>query len=52
MQNEEETQNTLKISHLQKLQHYEYEHQGKITNVKMEVTEIMAEEKNHYQTDF
>ena len=49
MQNEEETHNTLVISHLQKVQHHEYEHQENITNVKVEGSEIMAEEDNHHQ---
>ena len=49
MQNEEETHNTLVISHLQKVQHHEYEHQENITNVKVEGQEIMAEEDNHHQ---
>ena len=49
MQSEEETHNTLVISHLQKVQHHEYEHQENITNVKVEGAEIMAEEDNHHQ---
>ena len=48
MQSEEETHNTLVISHLQKVQHHEYEHQENITNVKVEGAEIMAEEDNHH----
>ena len=48
MQTEEETHNTLVISHLQKVQHHEYEHQENITNVKVEGAEIMAEEDTHH----
>jgi len=48
MQTEEETHNTLVISHLQKVQHHEYEHQENITNVKVEGAEIMAEEDKHH----
>jgi len=44
MQGEEETHNTLVISHLQKVQHHEYEHQENISNVKVESAEIMADE--------
>ena len=48
MQGEEETHNTLVISHLQKVQHHEYEHQENINNVKVVGAEIMAEEDKHH----
>mmetsp|Transcript_35541 Transcript_35541/g.43567 ORF Transcript_35541/g.43567 Transcript_35541/m.43567 type:complete len:85 (-) Transcript_35541:1102-1356(-) len=48
MQTEEETHNTLVISHLQKVQHHEYEHQENITAVKVEGGEIMADEDKHH----
>ena len=49
MQQEEETHNTLVISHQQKVQHHEYEHEENITNVKVEGAEIMADEDKHHQ---
>ena len=48
MQQEEETHNTLVISHQQKVQHHEYEHEENITNVKTEGAEIMADEDKHH----
>lgn len=48
MQTEEETHNTLVISHQQKVQHHEYEHEENITNVKTEGAEIMADEDKHH----
>jgi len=50
MQEEEEKHNTLVISHMQKVQHHEYEHQEAIDVVKAEGTEIMAEEDKHHTT--
>jgi len=48
MQREEETHNTLVVSHLQKVQHHEYEHQEAIEGTKAEGAEIMADEDKHH----
>ena len=48
MQMEEETHNTLVISHQQKVQHHEYEHQEAIEQTKAEGQDIMAEEDAHH----
>jgi len=50
MQKEEEQHNTLVVSHLQKVQHHEYEHQEAIEGTKAEGAEIMAEEDKHHQS--
>jgi len=49
MQKEEETHNTLVVSHLQKVQHHEYEHGEAIEGTKAEGAEIMGEEDKHHQ---
>ena len=49
MQMEEETHNTLVISHLQKVQHHEYEHQEAIEAVKNAGRDVMALEIQHHQ---
>jgi len=49
MQREEETHNTLVVSHLQKVQHHEYEHGEAIEGTKAEGAEIMGEEDKHHQ---
>ena len=52
MQEEEEKHNTLVVSHLQKVQHHEYEHEVAILGVKQTGDEIMAEEdKLHAATE-
>lgn len=49
MQKEEETHNTLVVSHLQKVQHHEYEHLEAIEGTKYTGAEIMDEEEKHHQ---
>ena len=49
MQKEEVTHNTLVVSHLQKVQHHEYEHLEAIEGTKYTGAEIMDEEEKHHQ---
>ena len=48
MQMEEESHNTLVVSHLQKVQHHEYEHEEAIEATKIEGGQIMTEEDTHH----
>lgn len=50
MQREEETHNTLVVSHLQKVQHHQYEHGEAIENTKAEGAEIMRHEDEKHST--
>ena len=52
MQKEEETHNTLVVSHLQKVQHHQYEHGEAIEQTKADGAEIMGyEDQHHSQTE-
>jgi len=48
MQEEETTHNTLVVSHLQKVQHHEYEHGEAIEQTKADGADIMGEEDKHH----
>lgn len=48
MQDEESRHNTLVVSHLQKVQHHEYEHGEAIEQTKADGAEIMNEEDKHH----
>ena len=48
MQDEETTHNTLVVSHLQKVQHHEYEHGEAIEQTKDDGKFIMLEEEKHH----
>ena len=48
MQDEESRHNTLVVSHLQKVQHHEYEHGEAIEQTKADGAEIMTEEDKHH----
>lgn len=49
MQKEEDTHNTLVVSHLQKVQHHEYEHGEQVDMVKAQGAEIMRDEDTYHQ---
>ena len=48
MQQEEESHHTLVVSHQQKVQHHEYEHEDNIGNIKVMGHDIMTEEDSHH----